>query len=327
MSCCHRHPRRNAEPRFDSKKVDVFTLNAPMMHQTQRVTNAERFSQTYGRRTRKTEDEEKKITKSRGDRSWSLHKKTAKRKDDVLEPSQFFFYFSVWRVFLPSPSTEKSALWYICHRQKTAHKSSIDFLGKRRGPAATGRQGKKMENKNENKRQSAGVMCRLTRQVVVHKSDSSCLPSSFFLSFSSSFFFAGVSYILSVIFVSLLLSAFYVPLPSTTTMATLYMRRHKRENAGQQNHRRTRPAMFNGCRRFPLRDDPPSATTDHSYFFPSSNVVSNCPGKQQHSTVMKNTLLFSKFVFNFLSAESLAIDTGSKVKATWLLEEKCFVCA
>ena len=62
-------------------------------------------------------------------------------------------------------------------------------------------------------------------------------------------------------------------------------------------------------------------------FFPSSNVVSNCPGKQQHSTVMKNTLLFSKFVFNFLSAESLAIDTGSKVKATWLLEEKCFVCA
>ena len=101
----------------------------------------------------------------------------------------FFFYFSVWRVFLPSPSTEKSALWYICHRQKTAHKSSIDFLGKRRGPAATGRQGEKMENKNENKRQSAGVMCRLTRQVVVHKSDSSCLPSSFFLSFSSSFFF------------------------------------------------------------------------------------------------------------------------------------------
>ena len=120
----------------------------------------------------------------------------------------------------------------------------------------------------------------------------------FLLHFSSLFlllfFFAGVSYILSVIFVSLLLSAFYVPLPSTTTMATLYMRRHKRENAGQQNHRRTRPAMFNGCRRFPLRDDPPSATTDHSYFFPSSNVVSNCPGKQQHSTVMKNTLLFSK---------------------------------
>lgn len=93
----------------------------------------------------------------------------------------------------------------------------------------------------------------------------------FLLHFSSLFlllfFFAGVSYILSVIFVSLLLSAFYVPLPSTTTMATLYMRRHKRENAGQQNHRRTRPAMFNGCRRFPLRDDPPSATTDHSYFF------------------------------------------------------------
>ena len=111
----------------------------------------------------------------------------------------FFFYFSVWRVFLPSPSTEKSALWYICHRQKTAHKSSIDFLGKRRGPAATGRQGKKMENKNKNKRQSAGVMCRLTRQVVVHKSDSSCLPSSFFLSFSSSFFLL-VSRIFSALF-------------------------------------------------------------------------------------------------------------------------------
>ena len=178
-----------------------------------------------------------------------------------------FFFTSLCGVCFFLPLQQKRALYGIFvtdRKQLISHR--LIFWENGGAQQQQDDKGKKMENKNENKRQSAGVMCRLTRQVVVHKSDSSCLPSSFFLSFSSSFF-AGVSYILSVIFVSLLLSAFYVPLPSTTTMATLYMRRHKRENAGQQNHRRTRPAMFNGCRRFPLRDDPPSATTDHSYFF------------------------------------------------------------